>query len=82
MMKFYLSKRGKVAKITINRPHVHNAFTPKTVMEMIDAFNISRDKEDVGVIILTGAVTKHSVLVAIKKFEVMVDTLAKTTFHV
>ncbi len=29
---------GKVAKITINRPHVHNAFTPKTVMEMIDAF--------------------------------------------
>lgn len=32
---------GKVAKITINRPHVHNAFTPKTVMEMIDAFNIS-----------------------------------------
>ena len=46
---------GKVAKITINRPHVHNAFTPKTVMEMIDAFNISRDKEDVGVIILTGA---------------------------
>ena len=54
----------------------------KTVMEMIDAFNISRDKEDVGVIILTGAVTKHSVLVAIKKFEVMVGTLAKTTFHV
>ena len=51
-------------------------------MEMIDAFNISRDKEDVGVIILTGAVTKHSVLVAIKKFEVMVGTLAKTTFHV
>ncbi|PQG37979.1 1,4-dihydroxy-2-naphthoyl-CoA synthase [Enterococcus faecalis] len=48
-------QEGKVAKITINRPHVHNAFTPKTVMEMIDAFNISRDKEDVGVIILTGA---------------------------
>ncbi|MFD2307447.1 1,4-dihydroxy-2-naphthoyl-CoA synthase [Enterococcus termitis] len=48
-------QEGKVAKITINRPQVHNAFTPKTVMEMIDAFNISRDKQDVGVIILTGA---------------------------
>ena len=32
-----------IAKITINRPHVHNAFTPKTVMEMIDAFAYARD---------------------------------------
>ena len=31
-------QHGKVAKITINRPEVHNAFTPKTVFEMIDAF--------------------------------------------
>lgn len=46
---------GKVAKITINRPEVHNAFTPKTVFEMIDAFTIARDKQDIGVIILTGA---------------------------
>ncbi|WP_239254246.1 1,4-dihydroxy-2-naphthoyl-CoA synthase [Listeria ilorinensis] len=43
-----------IAKVTINRPHVHNAFTPKTVMEMIDAFNLARDNEKVGVIILTG----------------------------
>ncbi|WP_099220908.1 1,4-dihydroxy-2-naphthoyl-CoA synthase [Listeria costaricensis] len=43
-----------IAKVTINRPHVHNAFTPKTVMEMIDAFNRARDDEKVGVIILTG----------------------------
>ncbi|EMG27853.1 dihydroxynaphthoic acid synthetase [Listeria fleischmannii 1991] len=45
---------GGIAKVTINRPHVHNAFTPKTVMEMIDAFNLARDDEKIGVIILTG----------------------------
>lgn len=49
----YESYEG-IAKITINRPHVHNAFTPKTVMEMIDAFNLARDNTNVGVIILTG----------------------------
>ncbi|MCQ6281954.1 1,4-dihydroxy-2-naphthoyl-CoA synthase [Bacillus sp. EB600] len=44
-----------IAKITINRPHVHNAFTPKTVVEMIDAFSRARDDSNIGVIILTGA---------------------------
>ncbi len=48
------SRLGKIAKISINRPHVHNAFTPKTVFEMIDAFSISRDDQSIGVIILTG----------------------------
>ncbi len=43
-----------IAKISINRPHVHNAFTPLTVKEMIDAMNICRDTESIGVIILTG----------------------------
>jgi naphthoate synthase len=43
-----------VAKISINRPHVHNAFTPLTVKEMIEAMNHCRDDENVGVIILTG----------------------------
>ncbi|MBC1794933.1 1,4-dihydroxy-2-naphthoyl-CoA synthase [Listeria booriae] len=43
-----------IAKITINRPQVHNAFTPKTVIEMIDAFTIAREDAKVGVIILTG----------------------------
>lgn len=47
-------KTDHIAKITINRPQVHNAFTPKTVAEMIEAFTISRDDSDVGVIILTG----------------------------
>lgn len=44
-----------IAKITINRPEVHNAFRPKTVMELIDAFSRARDDSRVGVIILTGA---------------------------
>ncbi|MEH7400214.1 MULTISPECIES: 1,4-dihydroxy-2-naphthoyl-CoA synthase [Bacillaceae] len=43
-----------IAKISINRPHVHNAFTPLTVSEMIDAFAYARDDEKIGVIILTG----------------------------
>lgn len=43
-----------IAKISINRPQVHNAFTPRTVSEMIDAMNICRDNPDIGVIILTG----------------------------
>ena len=43
-----------IAKISINRPHVHNAFTPLTVMEMSDAMERSRQNPDVGAIILTG----------------------------
>lgn len=44
-----------IAKITINRPEVRNAFRPQTVIEMIDAFNDVRDDETIGVAILTGA---------------------------
>ena len=43
-----------IAKISINRPHVHNAFTPLTVQEMIEAMHICRERTDIGVIILTG----------------------------
>lgn len=43
-----------IAKISINRPHVHNAFTPKTVSEMIEAMNHCRDNTNIGVVILTG----------------------------
>lgn len=46
---------GSVAKITINRPEVRNAFRPQTVFEMIDAFAAARDDQEIGVIILTGA---------------------------
>lgn len=44
-----------IAKITINRPQVRNAFRPLTVMEMGRAFSDARDDEDIGVVILTGA---------------------------
>ena len=44
-----------IAKITINRPFRRNAFTPRTVMEMYDAFSVARDDASIGVIILTGA---------------------------
>jgi len=47
-------KMEGIAKITINRPEVRNAFRPQTVMEMSDALNDARDDETIGVVILTG----------------------------
>ena len=49
---------GGVAKITINRPEVRNAFRPTTLFELSHAFNVARDDPRVGVIILTGAGTE------------------------
>jgi naphthoate synthase len=43
-----------IAKITINRPEVRNAFRPETVIELSDAFNRAREDTTIGVIILTG----------------------------
>jgi naphthoate synthase len=43
-----------IAKITINRPEVRNAFRPQTVKEMLDAFELAHEDREVGVIILTG----------------------------
>ncbi|MBO0939153.1 1,4-dihydroxy-2-naphthoyl-CoA synthase [Fibrella sp. HMF5335] len=43
-----------IAKITINRPHKRNAFTPLTVQEMSEAMEIARQDPAVGVVILTG----------------------------
>ncbi len=47
-------KAGGIAKITINRPEVHNAFRPQTVDEMAAALNDARFDPNIGVIILTG----------------------------
>src|SRR6202022_3850681 len=47
-----------IAKITINRPEVRNAFRPTTVMEMSKAFEAARDDPKIGVVILTGAGTE------------------------
>ncbi|MEW5881022.1 MAG: 1,4-dihydroxy-2-naphthoyl-CoA synthase [Pseudomonadota bacterium] len=44
-----------IAKITINRPEVRNAFRPETVQEMQAAFADARDDGNIGVVILTGA---------------------------
>ena len=43
-----------IAKITINRPEVRNAFRPETVVELSDAFTRAREDLEVGVVILTG----------------------------
>jgi naphthoate synthase len=44
-----------IAKVTINRPEVRNAFRPETVMEMMDALSHARDDASIGVVLLTGA---------------------------
>ena len=46
---------GLVAKLTIDRPEVHNAFTPRTVQELRDALQHARDDGEVGVVVITGA---------------------------
>ncbi|HEX2051096.1 MAG TPA: 1,4-dihydroxy-2-naphthoyl-CoA synthase [Actinomycetota bacterium] len=46
---------GGIAKLTINRPEVRNAFRPKTLFELSHAFERARDDPSIGVIVLTGA---------------------------
>ena len=48
-------KREGVAKVTINRPEKRNAFRPKTVSEMYEAFLDAREDSSIGVVLLTGA---------------------------
>jgi naphthoate synthase len=48
-------KADGIAKITINRPHKRNAFRPKTIVELYDAFANAREDSRIGVILLTGA---------------------------
>lgn len=52
-IKFEKTEDG-IAKVTINRPEVRNAFRPETVMEMQEAFEIARNDSGIGVVILTG----------------------------
>jgi naphthoate synthase len=49
------TEEGRIAKITINRPEVRNAFRPKTVGELLAALELVHQDPEVGVIILTGA---------------------------
>jgi naphthoate synthase len=48
-------KAEGIARMTINRPEVRNAFRPRTVAELIDAFEDAREDTAVGVVLLTGA---------------------------
>lgn len=48
-------KADGIAKITINRPHKRNAFRPKTVVELYDAFWNAREDTRIGVVLFTGA---------------------------
>ncbi len=43
-----------IAKVTINRPEVYNAFRPQTVTDMLDAFDICRENPEISVVVLTG----------------------------
>ena len=52
-IKFERTDDG-IAKITINRPEVRNAFRPQTLFELQHAFNVARDDPEVGVIVLCG----------------------------
>src|SRR6201992_4549446 len=52
-VRYELSGDG-IAKITIARPHVRNAFRPQTVIELMRAFELAREDEEVGAIIFTG----------------------------
>src|SRR5882724_4568767 len=49
-----VSGHGAIAKITICRPEVRNAFRPRTLFELRDAFEIARDDPEVGVVLFTG----------------------------
>jgi naphthoate synthase len=53
-IRYELSREPGIAKITINRPEVRNAFRPQTVVELSDAFARAREDTSVGVIVLTG----------------------------
>jgi naphthoate synthase len=48
-------KADGMAKVTINRPQVRNAFRPKTIDEMLQAFTDARQDTEIGVVLLTGA---------------------------
>lgn len=47
-------KAEGIARISINRPEVHNAFRPKTIFEMLDAFRNANEDSSVGVVLFTG----------------------------
>jgi naphthoate synthase len=53
-IKYETADEGQIAKISINRPEVRNAFRPKTVKELLRALDLAHEDPKVGAIILTG----------------------------
>ena len=53
-IKYERAEGEGIARITINRPEVRNAFRPKTIFELLDAFTLARDDREIGVILFTG----------------------------
>ena len=62
-----------IAKITIDRPEVHNAFRPQTIIEISQALTVAREDERIGVIVLTGE--GERIPFVMKGGEAMVDRL-------
>ena len=54
-IRYEKSEDGAIAKITINRPEVRNAFRPQTVKEMLVALDLAHEDAGVGVVVLAGA---------------------------
>ena len=79
-------KAEGIAKVTINRPEVRNAFTPVTVQEMYNAFSDAREDQNIGVVLLTGAgpprtASTLSAPAVIKRSAEKPDTSVTTGFH-
>ena len=55
-VKYHTATEG-IARITINRPEIHNAFRPRTVFEISRALTFAQDDTNIGVIVLTGEVS-------------------------
>lgn len=71
-------KAEGIAKLTINRPRVRNAFRPETVLQLCQAFADAREDPAIGVIILTGAAPWLSARAVTKKFAAMAAMSAAT----
>ena len=70
-----------IAKITINRPQVYNAFRPETNIQMIEAFDVCRERSDIRVIVLTGEGDKAFCSGGDQNVKGVGGTSAKTAFR-
>lgn len=80
-IRYHKSADG-IAKITINRPQVRNAFRPLTVKEMIQALADARYDDNIGVIVLTGEGEKAFARAAIRKFAAITAAIRMTPAYI